>query len=229
MDLNFDGVRDAVIFGVEGQTLALARQLENHRWNVLMVDRKPEVLTKMNGYSPRIEIVPDITSQVLANLDISRAESVVLMLSDQENYEICELIYEKFGIENVIVRLHDRANFEKFHELGAIVVEPWTSMVSLLDQFVRSPYAASLLLGMEPEEECLEIEMNNPDLSGVAIRDIHFPHDVLVLSVTRKGDRLDSHGYTRFETGDVVTVVGSPDSLTEVQTRFEVALNFSKN
>ena len=225
----FDGVRDAVIFGVEGQTLALARQLENHRWNVLMVDRKPEVLTKMNGYSPRIEIVPEITNQVLANMDLSRAESVVLMLSDEENYEICELIYEKFGIENVIVRLHDRANFEKFHDLGAIIVEPWTSMVSLLDQFVRSPYAASLLLGMDPEEECLELEMNNPDLSGVAIRDIHFPHDVLVLSVTRKGDRLDSHGYTRFETGDVVTVVGSPDSLTEVQTRFEVALKFSKN
>jgi Trk K+ transport system NAD-binding subunit len=173
--------------------------------------------------------VPEISSQVLSNLDLGRAESVVLMLSDKENYEICELIYEEFGVENVIVRLHDRSNFEKFHDLGAIVVEPWTSMVSLLDQFVRSPYAASLLLGMDPDEEFMELEMNNPDLSGVAIRDIHFPHDVLILSVSRKGDRLDSHGYTRFETGDVVTVVGSPDGLAEVQARFEVALKFSKN
>jgi len=225
----FDGVRDVIIFGIEGQTLALARQLENHQWNVLMVDKKPEVLSNMNGYSPRIEIVPDITCEALASLNAGQAESVVLMLSDVENYAICELIYEKFGVENVIVRLHDRANFEKFHELGAIVVEPWTSMVSLLDQFVRSPYAASLLLGMNPDEAFMEIDMHNPDLSGVAIRDIHFPHDVLILSITRKGNRLDSHGYTRFETGDLVTVVGSPDSLAEVQARFEVENKFSRS
>ncbi|KAA3658176.1 MAG: potassium transporter TrkA [Chloroflexi bacterium] len=225
----FDGVRDVIIFGVEGQTLALARQLENHRWNVLMVDRKPEVLANVNGYSPKIEIVPDITKDALDCLKTGCAESVVLMLSDAENYAICEQIYEEFGVENVIVRLHDRRNFEKFHKLGAIVVEPWTSMVSLLDQFVRSPYAASLLLGMNPEEEFMEIDMHNPDLSGVAVRDIHFPHDVLILSITRKGDRLDSHGYTRFETGDLVTVVGSPDSLAEVRARFEVEHKFSRS
>jgi Trk K+ transport system NAD-binding subunit len=117
--------------------------------------------------------------------------------------------------------LHDRANFDKFHQLGALVVDPGTAMVSLLDQFVRSPFAASLLLGMDPEEEFMEIEMCNPDLSGVAIRDIHFPHDVLIFSIFRRGHRLDSHGYTRLETGDHVTVVGSPDSLAEVQVKFE--------
>ena len=34
--------------------------------------------------------------------------------------------------------------------------------------------------------------MNNWMLNGVAIRDIHFPHDVLILSISRKGDRLIS-------------------------------------
>ena len=103
-----------------------------------------------------------------------------------------------------------------------LVVEPRTAMVSLLDQFVRSPFAASLLLGMEPDEDFMEVEMHNPDLHGVAFRDIHFPHDVLILSISHKGNRLVSHGYTRLELGDHVTVVGSPDSLAEVQARFEV-------
>ena len=152
---------------------------------------------------------------------MSRADSVVLMLSDEENYEICELIYEHFGIENVIVRLQDRANFEKFHALGALIVEPGTAIVSLLDHFVRSPYAASLLLGMDPDEDFAEFEMNNPELNGRAIRDIHFPHDILLLSISRRGNRLDTHGYTRLELGDHVTVVGSPDSLNEVQVKFE--------
>ncbi|KAA3658175.1 MAG: potassium transporter TrkA [Chloroflexi bacterium] len=217
----FDGVRDAIIFGVEGQSLALARQLQNHRWNVLMVACKPEALVGVNGDSPRMELISEISVEAFHSLDMGRAEGVVLMLSDDENYAICELIYEEFGIDNVVVRLQDRANFDKFHELGALVVEPWTSMVSLLDQFVRSPYAASLLLGMDPDEEFMEVEMNNPEFKGLAIRDMHFPHDVLVLSVSRNGDQLDSHGYTRLEIGDHVTVVGSPDSLVEVQVWFE--------
>ncbi len=215
----FDGVRDAIIFGVEGQSLALARQLETHEWNVLMVECKPELIGEsVNGR--RIEKLEEISVNELQRLGMSAADGVVLMLSDEENYAICELIYENYGIDNVIVRLQDREHFEKFHELGALVIEPVTAMVSLLDQFVRSPMAASMLLGMDSTEEFLEIEMNNPDLDGVAIRDLHFPHDVLILSISRKGSRLISHGYTRLQIGDHVTVVGSPDSLSEVEVRF---------
>ncbi len=217
----FDGVRDVIIFGVESQSLALARQLKNHQWNVILADRNHEVLANTTAESPRIEFLPEITAEALKSLDTSRAESVVLLLSDEENYAICELIYEHFGVDNVIVRLQDHANFEKFHELGALVVQPATAMVSLLDQFVRSPFAASLLLGMEPDEVFIEIEMCNPNLNGVAIRDIHLPHGVLIISISRNGNRLDSHGYTHLEIGDHITVVGSPDSLAEVEVKFE--------
>ncbi len=217
----FDGVRDAIIFGVEGQSLALARQLESHQWHVVLVTSNQEVLENITNDSPRIELLSEITVDSLRDLNMSGADSVVLMRSDEENYEICELIYEHFGIENVIVRLHDHTNFEKFHELGALVVQPGTAMVSLLDQFVRSPFAASLLLGMDPDEEFIEVEMNNPDFNGIAIRDIHFPHDILIIAISRRGHWLISHGYTRLELGDHVTVVGSPDSLAEVEVRFE--------
>lgn len=216
----FDGVRDAIIFGVESQSLALARHLQNHQWNVRLVACNREIPQNTpNGFA-QIEQLTEISVVALEKLDTRRAESVVLLLSDEENYQICELIYEQFGIENVIVRLQDHANFEKFHELGALVVEPATAMVSLLDQFVRSPFAASLLLGMDADELFMEIELNNPNLHGMAIRDIHFPQDVLILSISRKGNRIDSHGYTRLELGDDVTVVGSADSLAEVEVKF---------
>jgi len=216
----FDGVRDAIIFGVEGQSIKLVRQLESHEWNVMLVTLSKEIFANKTVESPQIEFMPEITETALRELNIERAESIVLMLSDEENLTICELIYEKFGIENVIVRLQDPNNFEKFHGL-ALAVNPETAMVSLLDQFVRSPFTASLLLGMDPDEDFMEIEMNNPDLNGVAIRDIHLPHDVLILSISRHGNRLVSHGYTRLEIGDHIAVAGLPDSLAEVEVRFE--------
>ncbi len=217
----FDGVRDAVIFGVEGQSLALARQLESEAWNVQMVTCNAETLENVGNGSPHINFLSEISAESLGGLNLDKTESVVLMLSDEENYAICELIYEHFGVENVIVRLEDRKNLDKFHDLGALVVDPGTAMVSLLDQFVRSPFAATLLLGMDAEEEFAEFEMHNPDLAGLAIRDLHFPHDILILAISRRGHRLLSHGYTRLEVGDHIAVVGSPDSLLEVQVRFE--------
>jgi len=101
----FDGVRDAVIFGVEGQSVKLAQQLENHEWNVMLVTLDKEILANTMVESPRVELMPEITDTALRNLNMDRVESVVLMLSDEENLAICELIYEKFGVENVIVRL----------------------------------------------------------------------------------------------------------------------------
>ena len=218
----FDGIRDAIIFGVEGQSLALARQLEGHDWNVRLVTCDENVIANAgNGSSRQIDYLSEVTVKSLQSIEMEKADSVVLMLSEEENYAIAETIYEHFGIDNVIVRLTDRSYVDKFHELGALVVEPGTAMVSLLDQFVRSPFAATLLLGMDPEEEFSEFEMLNPDLHGLALRDIHFPHDVLILAISRNGHRLLSHGYTRLEYGDHIAAVGSPDSLAEVEVKLE--------
>lgn len=215
----FDGVRDAVIFGVESQALALARQLENHEWNTLLVTNHSEA---MGDGSRPVKLIPDITLETIKELPMEKTDAVVLLLSDDENYKICELIYENFGIDDVVVRLQDHANFEKFHELGALVVAPDTAMVNLLDQFVRSPDAASILLGMHENEEFLEIEISNPEFNNVPIRDIHLPHDVLIFSILRNGERIDAQGYTRLKVGDHITVVGSPDSNTKVAARFEM-------
>ena len=218
----FDGIRDAIIFGLEGQSLALARQLRSHGWQVKIASRQVDFVEEM-GDNSDIEIYPisDLNLDSLNKLAAGQAEAIVTMLSDEENYRICELAYEHFGTQNLIVRLTDRANFKRFHELGALIVEPATAIVSLLDHFVRSPSAATLLLGMEKNQDVVELEVRNTDLQGIAIRDLRLPLDIHILSVRRHGEMLISHGYTRLEVGDLVTVVGSLASLEQIMLRFD--------
>lgn len=137
------------------------------------------------------------------------------------SYRVCELAYEHFGTKDLIVRLNDRANFERFHDLGALIVDPTTAIVSLLDHFVRSPVAASLLLGMEENQDIIDLEVRDPNLHGLTLRELRLPVDALILSVHRDGHTLISHGYTRLKIGDQVTVVGSLESLEELMLRFE--------
>ena len=121
----------------------------------------------------------------------------------------------------MVVRLNDRANYERFHALGALIVDPAVAMVGLLEQFVRTPSATSLLLGMEEGQDIVDIELRNPALHGIALRELQLPLDILVLSVHRKGHTIISHGYTQLELGDRVTVVGTNNSLEEIMLRLD--------
>ncbi len=216
---SFDGLRDAIIFGWEDQSVALAKQLQDNGWVVKLVTLRKDVVE--SDY-PELDIrkVDRITLDVLNDLDAQLAEAAVCMLTDDENFEICELIYEHFGTRDVVVRLNHRYNFEKFHELGTLIVDPSTAIVSLLDHFVRSPQAASLLLGMEADQDSMDIEVQNQNLHGLLLRDLRLPSDTIVLSMDRKGRQLITHGYTRLRKGDYITIVGSKESLDKVALRF---------
>ena len=214
------GSRRAVIFGLESQSLALAHSLKTNDWQVEII--APGVHRDDIPHSGvRIHAVDEINLEIMNHLQVGDAETIVAMLSDDENYRICELAYENYGTANLIVRLNQRTNIQRFRELSALIVDPGTALVNLMDQFVRSPSAASLLLGMEKNQKIMEIELRNPNLHGIALRDLRLPLDTLILTIHRQGQMLISHGYTRLEVGDLVTLVGPPERLEEVTLRFD--------
>jgi Kef-type K+ transport system membrane component KefB/Trk K+ transport system NAD-binding subunit len=215
----FDGTRDAVIFGVESQSLALANQLEKNKWETRIVGFDATDFHKETEYD--YIHLEDISLQSILTLQLEKTEGIILMLSDEKNYQLAEIIYENIGTANVVVRLNKRENFDKFHKLGALIIEPATALVSLLDHFVRSPNATSLLLGMDEGQDSMDIEIRNQDIHGMRLRDLRLPSDVLVLSVKRKGQLLVSHGYTRLRLGDIMTLVGSEISLEELKFKFD--------
>lgn len=216
----FDGVRDAIIMGFETQSVALARQLKEHGWEVKMATRNKSV-EKEKYEDIEIRIIDDLNLEALESLDAKLSEAIVLMFTDEENLKMCELIYEKIGTKDVIVRLNHRYNFDKFHNLGALVVDPSTAIVSLLDHFVRSPQATSLLLGMQEGQDTIDLQVMSPQLFGMTLRDLSLPHDVIILSIRRKGQMIISHGYTRLRKGDWVTMVGSNESLRKMTLLFD--------
>ena len=170
-----------------------------------------------------LRYIDNISLEMLKSLDAEHSEAVVTMLTDDENYAICELVYEHVGTKDMIVRLNHRFNFNKFHELGALIVDPSTAIVSLLDHFVRSPQAATLLLGMQEDQDSMDVEVLNPDLHSLRLRNLRLPSDVIVLSVKRSGNFIITHGYTRLRRRDILTLVGSKESLSKVALKFEGA------
>ena len=215
----FDGVKDIVIFGLENQSVALAVALKQHGWVPKIVCMSEDYIDKSENF----DIIPinGISLRAFKGLSLEKADVIVCLLSDADNYKISELIYEHFGTKDIIVRFNgSRIFLNKFNSLGVRIIDPSLAMVNLLDHFVRSPNAASILLG-DSTQDTVDVEIRNEDIHGMTLRDLRFPTDVIVLSVMRKGRIVISHGFTRLRLGDIVTLVGSKESVNNVRFKLE--------
>ncbi|MCB9438272.1 MAG: cation:proton antiporter [Anaerolineales bacterium] len=216
-----DTQRDAVIFGIEVQSLALARQLKSHQWQVILVDTDAAHVGRSRGSDELDERhIRHATEEALSGILTKHTDAVVALLKDDHlNLQICELAYEKFGIKRLVVRLHDMSLAESFREIGATIVDTTSAMVNLLDQTVRVPQSAALLLHHDPQCEFGQVTMTDSELVGVPLRELRLPTDVLVVSIQRQGQLIVPHGYTQLQLRDEITLVGRPESLQTVTLR----------
>ncbi len=207
--------QEALIFGLENNSIALARRLREHHWEA-------KIVTTLDpagfAYSDDIPIirVKDFSEESILAIKPESADKAVLLLSDEHNYELAEMLYEKVGTDSIVVRLNDFSWSAKFERLGAYIVNPGLAMISLLDHYVRAPLTTSLLLGKEGDRDTLDIVVKDSRLDGVLLRDLRLPPDVIILSVKRGDEMVITHGYTKLHLGDHLTFVGSQESLAEV-------------
>ena len=219
-DGSSDTERKILIFGWENQSVALANQLKKQEWSVEFVVLNPsEEIMGQSDFPIHEYNGPDHVS--LRKFSAETADTILCLLSDEESFAICETAYEHFGTKHLVVRLTDRANYRKFLRLGAMVIDPNTAMVSLMEHFIRAPIATSLLLGMDESQDSIDIEVRSSTYHGLTLRDLRLPSDVIILSVTRGDHPIISHGYTRLRLGDIVTMVGSNESLEKVRLNLQ--------
>jgi len=106
--------------------------------------------------------------------------------------------------------------------LGVLTVNSGTATVHLLDQFARSPDAASLLLDIESDHQMHDVYVRDPNMHGIPLRDLRLPHDLRIIAVHRHGQDIVSTGYTRLRVGDKVTILGSPESIEAAILKLEI-------
>ncbi|NBC18688.1 MAG: potassium transporter TrkA [Bacteroidetes bacterium] len=212
--------REALILGVESQSMALARLLRAHDWEVTLADTDAEHLRQVetNGWPTRH--LPDLTAEHLDALISPRTHAVVALLGDDaENLQVCRLAYERFGIPRIVARVRDLSLAPRFRDLGAFVIDTATALVTLIDQAVRTPQSAALVLHQNGGREIAQITVSNTDVDGLLVRDLRLPEDVLLLDIARGGSSVVPHGNSPLRLRDEVTLVGSQESLDDVTLR----------
>lgn len=214
---NRDEVRDAAILGIEEQSLELARQLQAQNWLVILADTERAHVERMETADVLEQYIPTINEENLKGILTGNTDALVAMLpNDEDNYRACEIAVGKYGVQRIIVRPKDMSWARKFRELGALVVDPASAIVNLLSQSVLAPQSTSILLHQDSGREILQITVSNPEVDGAFVRDLRLPNDILFLEVSRNGQAIVPSGYTPLKLLDEVTLMGQPESLSEV-------------
>lgn len=209
-----------VIFGVEGLSIALARELMNDGWAVVVVDTDPDQIDRIAASDVEEVLIPDVGDETLAGLiDVETAAIVAMLPDDDANVRALRFAFERHGVERLVARPAGGSHAAAFTDLGVFVVDPGSAMVTLLEQAVQAPQSVALLLRRDPDREVSQITVTNPDLDGVPLRDLRLPLDVLVLEVRRGDSTVLAQGSTVFHVGDDVTLVADRDSVEEVRLR----------
>ena len=220
-DHQFDGIKDLLIFGYENLSHAVAIELEKSGWNVKIATFLPQ--DQINHLKNMdITSINRIDMDILKKLETDKIEAALLLFDDHENLQIAELLYEHFGIREVIVRITDKSNYQKFKDLNCYVIDPSKAMINLMMQYIKSPTTATLLLGELKGQSSIDIEVRDLTVVGKYLRDLFLPPDVIILSIERRGQIIITHGYTKLELGDIMTVVGSEESLKEIELKCSV-------
>ena len=212
---SLDTMRDVLILGIEDQSLELGRSLQRSGWQVILADTDREHVALYQDAEFAVHHVPAITEQALDGLLSNSTDAIVAMLADDaDNRLALELAYKR-GVTRQVVRPNDLGQSEHLNEFGALVVDPTSAMVNLLEQTVRAPQTAAVLLHQDSGRELVQVTINNPDIDGQLVRDLRLPTDILFLDVSRDGNVILPNGYTRLRRGDEVTLLGREPSLSD--------------
>ena len=214
--------RDALVLGIEGGSVALAQQLRRHGWRVVLADtdraQVEHAAEEVAADGLELRHVPELDPPALQGLVTPHTDAVVAMLrSDEASLRVCEAVRARHRTARLVVRLGSLALYDRFRDLGALVVDAASAQVNLLDQAVRAPQSAALLLHQDGEQrEMVQMTISNPAADGLLVRDLRLPPDVLLLDILRDGGSVVPHGNNVLRLRDEVTLLGRTESIEGV-------------
>lgn len=220
IDGGTDEHRDAIVFGIERSSMSLARNLEGAGWTVTLVDRDPEQVRRADEEGFGAHHLADVSDGAIDEVITSNIDALVAMSgSDDDDLRLVRRAIEAHGVQRVVARLDDLAHAGNVRDLGALVVDHSSAMVNLLEQAVRAPQSAELMLHADPNREAVQITVTNRAVIGREIRQLRLPQDVLVVAISRRNQTIVPNGFTKLRRNDELSLVGSPESLAEVTLR----------
>ena len=209
--------QQVLIVGTTRNAILLAKRLLNSGIQVMMVDSDEEKVHETLSLGLNTIWGNALDPELIEQIEREKIKAVIVLTgNDQVNYEVALFLSEHLSTHIHLI-VNDPVLMEKSLKHTKLrPINPQLSTVSLLENMVKHPVTADILedrleLHME------EIEINNSKIVGNTVRNLKFFADILLVSIYRRGETILPHGDTEIAEGDILLILGSPDSIKQLK------------
>ena len=198
---------------------ALVQTLAGAGKEVIAVDKDESKVKAVRKYTDFAFVIETLTEESLRETGIHNCQTVTICIGEQVDVSVLTtMMVIKMGIPHVISKANSREHGEVLKHLGATVVYPESDMAVRIGKRMIS---GNLLdyISLDDQVEVRRIQVGG-FLVGSTVQeaDVRRKYGINVIAVERDHQTMvDFSPQFRFETGDIVAVVGKVDQ----SSRFE--------
>ena len=206
--------------GRVGRTLAT--RLENRGENVVLIDRDPDVVERLQANGRQAVVGDGTDADFLRKHGAEEAKIVIAATAiDDTNLLVSQLARSKFGVETVIARVNDPDNVDAFDALDVRAIDVSSAMAWSIDNEIERPTQSHWMNQLGDGHDAQEVTITSETFAGKTIQQLgqKLPGGVLIAVVGRDEETFVPHGDTVLEPGDRVTLLGDSDDVDEAIKR----------
>ena len=188
--------------------------LENHI-EVAIIESNKEIFELVSLQVDCPVILGDGSSTAVLEMAGANRASVFVAVTnhDHDNLIACQIAKQQFGVPKTIARVKNPKNEDVMQKLGVDITVSSTSIISTVIQSELPHQRIRQVLDLHSGQlELIEYRLDaRSPVAGKRLRDITFPADCNIVSITRGADSVLPRGDTTFEANDeVLALVKGP-------------------
>ena len=210
--------RGILILGADQLSMLLGLRLRDGNEPVTFVDPDQASLDRLRERGFTGVLGDPADQNVLARAGASDCRALIaLSRSPKTLLEACRLGQAAFEIPAIIARVDDPEVASELQQIKVRVVQTSMSVALALEGALHFPVAFNTLMDKSDNVDFLDVLLESHYLDGKPLRRLRLPGDALIMGIQRQGEVIVPHGDTVVHRGDILMLVGSPDSLREAR------------
>jgi trk system potassium uptake protein len=214
-------LKNILIVGGGNIGFALARELENTRYNVKLIEKDPQRCQIISAKLHRAIVLQGFATdqKFLEQENIGAMDMIIALTWDEEINILSCLLAKRLGAKKTIARVNKFSYIPLVHSIGIDhIVSPRLSAINSIFPYIHRGQVISMVSIRGKEAEVLEaIAMPNSEIVGVPLKSIKFLKEALILYILRGEKFLIPDGDTVVNPDDRIIILSKGENVPFIE------------
>jgi trk/ktr system potassium uptake protein len=215
------GLKNILIVGGGNMGFTLARELENTRYNVKLIEKDPRRCQVISAKLHRAIVLQGYATdqKFLEQENIGAMDMLIALTWDEEINILSCLLAKRLGAKKTIARINKLSYIPLVHSIGIDhLVSPRLSAINSISPYIHRGQVTSMVSIRGKEVEVLEaIAMPNSEIIGVPLKSLKFLKEALILYIFRGDKFLIPDGDTVIYPNDRLIILSKGENIPTLE------------